>query len=140
MSLFSGLNNLRDITLSPAYSPVRGFTEAGLVGVLAAELEGLDRELFGAGASVFYTYFAAPGPDIALEDAASRAASAWLCARRSRSGCSNSKSPKPLPQALACNSCETADKYRAHSLPILLTAIEFDPAARSIAHCETAAA
>ena len=53
VSLFSGLNNLRDITLSPAYSPVCGFTEAGLVGVLAAELEGLDRELFGAGASVF---------------------------------------------------------------------------------------
>ena len=47
-----------------------GFIEAGLVGVFAAELEGLGRERV-RGASVFYTYFAAPGPDIVLEEAAS---------------------------------------------------------------------
>ena len=44
VSLFSGLNNLKDITLNPAYSSVCGFTEADLDRVFAAELEGLDRE------------------------------------------------------------------------------------------------
>ena len=44
VSLFSGLNNLRDITLNPAYSSVCGFTEADLDRVFAAELQGLDRE------------------------------------------------------------------------------------------------
>ena len=44
VSLFSGLNNLRDITLNPAYSSVCGFTEADLDRVFAAELRGLDRE------------------------------------------------------------------------------------------------
>ena len=44
VSLFSGLNNLRDITLSPAYSAVCGYTEADLDAVFAPEFEGLDRE------------------------------------------------------------------------------------------------
>ena len=43
VSLFSGLNNLIDITLRPEYSPICGFTEADIDGVFAAELEGLDR-------------------------------------------------------------------------------------------------
>ena len=44
VSLFSGLNNLRDITLNPVYSAVCGYTEADLDAVFAPELEGLDRE------------------------------------------------------------------------------------------------
>ena len=44
VSLFSGLNNLEDITLNPVYSSMCGFTEADLDRVFAAELEGLDRE------------------------------------------------------------------------------------------------
>lgn len=44
VSLFSGLNNLRDITLSPSYSAVCGYTEADLERVFAPELPGLDRE------------------------------------------------------------------------------------------------
>ena len=44
VSLFSGLNNLRDITLTPAYSAICGFTERDLDTVFGAELEGLDRE------------------------------------------------------------------------------------------------
>ena len=43
-SLFSGLNNLRDITLSPRYSSICGYTEADLDEVFAPELPGLDRE------------------------------------------------------------------------------------------------
>ena len=44
VSLFSGLNNLRDITLSPRYSSICGYTEADLDSVFAPELPGLDRE------------------------------------------------------------------------------------------------
>jgi hypothetical protein len=43
VSLFSGLNNLRDITLSPEYSALCGYTEADLDSVFAPELEGVDR-------------------------------------------------------------------------------------------------
>ena len=43
VSLFSGLNNLDDITLNPAYSSICGFTETELDAVFAEELEGLDR-------------------------------------------------------------------------------------------------
>ena len=42
-SLFSGLNNLVDITLDPAYSAVCGYTEDDLDKVFGPELEGLDR-------------------------------------------------------------------------------------------------
>ena len=44
VSLFSGLNNLIDITLEPEFSSVCGFTEADLDEVFAAELQGLDRD------------------------------------------------------------------------------------------------
>ena len=43
VSLFSGLNNLIDITLDPQYSAVCGYTEADLDAVFAPELIGLDR-------------------------------------------------------------------------------------------------
>ena len=44
VSLFSGLNNLADITLDPCYSAVCGYTEADLDTVFAPELAGLDRD------------------------------------------------------------------------------------------------
>ena len=44
VSLFSGLNNLVDITLEPAFSAVCGYTEHDLGTVFAPELHGLDRE------------------------------------------------------------------------------------------------
>jgi hypothetical protein len=43
VSLFSGLNNLFDLTVSPRYSAICGYTEADLDQVFATELEGLDR-------------------------------------------------------------------------------------------------
>ena len=43
-NLFSGLNNLRDITLSRAYSSICGYTETDLDTVFASELVGLDRQ------------------------------------------------------------------------------------------------
>ena len=42
--LFSGLNNLRDITLSPAYATICGYTDGDLDTVFAPELDGLDRD------------------------------------------------------------------------------------------------
>ena len=42
--LFSGLNNLRDITLSPAYATICGYTDDDVDTVFAPELEGLDRD------------------------------------------------------------------------------------------------
>ena len=44
VSLFSGLNNLLDITMDPAFSSICGYTEADLDTVFADELPGLDRE------------------------------------------------------------------------------------------------
>ena len=44
VSLFSGLNNLTDITLDPRYSAVCGYTDADLDTVFAPELPGLDRD------------------------------------------------------------------------------------------------
>ncbi|MYH29825.1 MAG: ATP-binding protein [Acidobacteria bacterium] len=44
VSLFSGLNNLTDITLDPCYSAICGYTEEDLDAVFAPELPGLDRE------------------------------------------------------------------------------------------------
>ncbi len=43
VSLFLGLNNLKDITLDPRYSAICGYTEADLDTVFAPELPGLDR-------------------------------------------------------------------------------------------------
>ena len=44
VSLFSGLNNLRDITLSREYAAICGYTDADIDSVFAPELSGLDRE------------------------------------------------------------------------------------------------
>ncbi|MFA7606052.1 MAG: ATP-binding protein [Rhodocyclaceae bacterium] len=45
VSLFSGLNNLFDITVSPTYSAICGYTDTDVDTVFAPELPGLDREL-----------------------------------------------------------------------------------------------
>ncbi len=42
--LFSGLNNLIDVTLEPEFSSICGYTDAELDAVFAPELEGLDRD------------------------------------------------------------------------------------------------
>lgn len=44
VSIFSGLNNLRDITLSTAYSAICGYRDEDIDTVFAPELEGLDRD------------------------------------------------------------------------------------------------
>ena len=45
VSLFSGLNNLQDITLDATYSALCGYTETDVDSVFAPELAGLDRQL-----------------------------------------------------------------------------------------------
>ncbi len=44
VSLFSGLNNLKDITVDPRYSSLCGYTDADVDTVFAPELPGLDRD------------------------------------------------------------------------------------------------
>ena len=44
VSLFSGLNNLTDITLEPEYSAICGYSDADLDAVFAPELPSLDRD------------------------------------------------------------------------------------------------
>ena len=44
VSIFSGLNNLRDITLTREYAAICGYTERDVETVFAPELTGLDRE------------------------------------------------------------------------------------------------
>ena len=44
VSLFSGLNNLRDISFDPRYATICGYTEDDVDRVFAPELDGLDRE------------------------------------------------------------------------------------------------
>jgi len=44
VSLFSGLNNLNDISVDAQYSAICGYTEADLEQVFTAELDGLDRQ------------------------------------------------------------------------------------------------
>ncbi|WP_338416427.1 ATP-binding protein [uncultured Sphaerotilus sp.] len=44
VSLFSGLNHLRDLTLDPRYSALCGYTDKDVDTVFAPELPGLDRE------------------------------------------------------------------------------------------------
>ncbi len=43
VSLFSGLNNLKDISLDPRYATICGYTDQDIDTVFAPELEGLDR-------------------------------------------------------------------------------------------------
>ena len=43
VSLFSGMNNLRDITLDPRHATICGYTENDLDTLFAPEMEGLDR-------------------------------------------------------------------------------------------------
>ena len=44
VGIFSGLNNLIDVTLDPAYSAICGYTDTDLDTVFAPELPGLDRD------------------------------------------------------------------------------------------------
>ena len=44
VSMFSGLNNLEDISLNPQYATICGYTDEDIDTVFAAELPGLDRE------------------------------------------------------------------------------------------------
>ncbi|PWQ92044.1 AAA family ATPase, partial [Leucothrix pacifica] len=44
VSLFSGLNNLEDITLVPEFSTLCGYTDHDIDSIFAAELDGLDRD------------------------------------------------------------------------------------------------
>ncbi len=48
VSLFSGLNNLEDISLDPRFATICGYTDADIDTVFAPELDGLDRDAIRA--------------------------------------------------------------------------------------------
>lgn len=65
MSLFSGLNNLRDITVTSEFSAICGYTDEDIDTLFAPELNGLigttvitgQVNLFFITRSMFYCYF-----------------------------------------------------------------------------------
>ncbi|ANB03211.1 ATP-binding protein [Ectothiorhodospira sp. BSL-9] len=60
VSLFSGLNNLRDITLLPEYSTICGYTDEDIDTVFAPELTGMDREAI----RTWYNGYRWGGPEV----------------------------------------------------------------------------
>ncbi|MCG5515968.1 MULTISPECIES: ATP-binding protein [unclassified Ectothiorhodospira] len=60
VSLFSGLNNLRDITLLPEYSTICGYTDEDIDNVFAPELPGLDRDAI----RTWYNGYRWGGPEV----------------------------------------------------------------------------
>ncbi|MCG5499548.1 ATP-binding protein [Ectothiorhodospira lacustris] len=61
VSLFSGLNNLRDITLLPEYTTICGYTDDDIDTVFAPELPGLNREAIRQ----WYNGYRWGGPEVA---------------------------------------------------------------------------
>ncbi|MBK1674948.1 hypothetical protein CKO35_17000 [Ectothiorhodospira shaposhnikovii] len=61
VSLFSGLNNLNDITLDAPYSTICGYTDEDIDTVFAPELPGLDREAIRQ----WYNGYRWGGPEVA---------------------------------------------------------------------------
>jgi hypothetical protein len=103
VSLFSGLNNLTDITLDARYSALFGYTDADVDSVFAPELPGLDREEVRRwyngynwlGTSVYNPFDTTNHGRIDMDKG-------------------------------------YADKYRAHKQPIHLIGVEFSKASRNI--------
>ena len=91
-------------------------------------------------ASVFYTYFAALGLDIVVEDATSRGRIDMTVRTPQRIWLFEFKVTGASPTGAGMQQMRDrgyADKYRTRGLPILLVAIEFDPETRTITHYET---
>ena len=83
VSLFSGLNNLTDITLDPRYSTICGYTEADLDTVFAPELPGLDRD-------AIREWYNGWGSMSWWRTARATVASTWRCGSTAPSTCSSS--------------------------------------------------
>ena len=81
VSIFSGLNNLIDLTLDPAYSAICGYTEADLDTVFAPELPGLDRDDIRA----WYNGYSWLGRERVYNPSACSSCSAAACSRRTGS-------------------------------------------------------
>ena len=119
VSLFSGLNNLTDLTLQPAYSAICGYTDNDLDTVFAPELPGLDRTRIRLwyngyswlGAEKVYNPFAI----LLLFDS-----------RRFKAHWFETGSPKFLIDALLRRGTPTLDLERMTSSEALLSAFDID--------------
>ena len=67
VNLFSGLNNLTDITLDPRYSAICGYAEGDLDAVFAPELPGLDREAIREWYNGYGSALDQPQPEAAVQ-------------------------------------------------------------------------
>ena len=159
-SLFSGLNNLIDITLDPRYSAICGYTDADLDRVFAPELPGLDRDQIrdwykgyswastssaaprgdekdeGYYASVFYSYFAGLGLNIAVEDSSSHGRLDMAVLFNDYVYLFEFKVVEMASTGAAMTQLKErryADKYRALGQPIYLIAVEFSKDERNLA-------
>ena len=118
VSLFSGLNNLTDITLDAQYSALCGYTDHDLDTVFAPELPGLDREEIRhwyngynwAGASVYNPF------DVLL----------LLRNRLFRAYWFETGTPTFLVQLLSARRFFTPDLARLHSSMTLLSSFDVD--------------
>ena len=120
VSLFSGLNNLKDITLDPRYSAICGYTD-----------------------SVFYSCFAALGLEVTVEDSTSHGRLDMAVVFNGHVYLFEFKVVESQPdgEALAqLRECGYADKYRASGRPIHLIGVEFSKETRNVAAFEVATA
>ena len=143
VSLFSGLNNLLDLTLDPRYSAVCGYTEADLDGVFAPELPGLDRDEITTwyngynwlGDEKVYTYFAALGLDITVEDSSSHGRLDMAVLFGGNVYLFEFKVVEMTPEGAALAQLKArryADKYRGLGQSIYLIGVEFSKDERNV--------
>ena len=91
--------------------------------------------------SVFYSYYAARGYDVAVEESSSHGRLDGRAHRRLRVPVSSSRWPRWRPPGSALAQLQErryADKYRATGEPIHLIGVEFSRATRNITAFETA--
>ena len=128
VSLFSGLNNLTDLTIDPQYSAICGYTEADND---IANYEGYD-------ASVFYSYFAGLGLDVTVEDSTSLGRLDMALRFQDRVYLFEFKVVEQAGEGSAMAQLKArryADKYRA-SGPVRLVGVEFSSESRNIVSFE----
>ena len=145
VSLFSGLNNLKDITLDARYSAICGYTDADLDAVFAPELPGLDRDEIRR----WYNGYSWLGEEkvynpfdiLLLFDSEGR----LDMAVRFNANCYlfEFKVVESAPEGTAMAQLREkhyADKYRALGEPIYMVAVEFSRQTRNLVAFETACA
>jgi len=123
MNIFSGLNNLTDLSLDPAFSTVCGYTDNDI------------QAYEGYYASVFYSYFASLGLDITVEDATNLGRIDMTLQFNQQIYIFEFKVVEMAPKGNALQQIKDkgyADKFKALGQPIYLIGVEFSKDGRNI--------